>query len=281
MFVFNVLNVSSMDVAVIGNSFGLSICIVLVLVLFTRCYLLPLFWGGLATNFLKSDNYSKSIGAFDHALKLSPRDARLWFAKGVALRRLGHLDDALASLEKARSLAPDQLRISQELVQIYRESRRYDDALAALDRLVDFGGAKLEVMLTRCAIEIDAQRFCEAEKSCDLLIATDDETLAPQAYVLRGIARLMLGRTEDSLADFEISYLLNPRSIETRVYCAATWLRRQMYEETIVLCDSILNDSSTNALAYHIRGTAKRAIGLIEQGDQDLKKAIELKLSSL
>ena len=279
MVFIDTLNMEPWNFAVVTVRWGTAVSLALVLALFTRCYLTPLFWSALASRFLKKNDSARAIDAFDRALKLSPRDARLWLGKGATFRRLGRLDDALTSLKKAWELAPDQLSVSQELVRIYRELERYDDALAVLNRLVDLGSPPLTVMLTRCVIEIDARRFSDAEKSCERLIATDAEALAPQVYALRGIVRLMLGRTDDSLADFETSYLLDPRSVDTRSYFAATWYRRQMYEKAIALCDSILRDDPKNALAFHIRGLSELATGRDFQSAQDLNTADELKRS--
>ena len=259
MFFSNTLITTSQDVAEISNRLGLAICFALVFAFLVRCYLIPFFWRSLASSFLKRNDYAKAVDAFDRALKFSPRDAKLWLARGATLRRFGRFDDALASLEKARELAPDQLSVFQELVLIYRELKRYDDALTLLDRQVELGSSPLAAMLARCVVEIDAQRFHDAEESCDRLMSEDVETLAPQVFALRGIARLMLGRTEDSLADFETSYLLDPRSVETRAYFAAIWYRRQAYEKAIILCDSILRDDPKNALARHIRGLSELA----------------------
>ena len=258
----------------IVNRWGAAVSIAMALVFFMRCYLGPFFWSALASRFIKSNDYAKAVDALDRALTFSPRDARLWLAKGVALRRLSKFDDALIALKEARRFAPDQLDIFQELVQLYRELGRYDESLALLDRSVELGLTPLSSLLMRCIIEIDAQRFQDAESNCSRLIATGSTKLASQAYSLRGIARLMLGRTEDSLADFETSYLLNPRSVETRVYCAATWLRRQMYRETVLLCDSILRDDPSNELADHIRGLAERASRLDERSDNGQKRRL-------
>ncbi len=253
----NTLNLAPWNLAVVSDRWGITICFALVFTLFVRFYLTPLFWGALASSFLKKDDNARAIDAFDRALKLSPRDARLWLGRGVTFRRLGRPNDALASLGKARELAPDQLSIIQELVRVYRELERYDDALDTLNHQLDLGDAPLTIMLTRCVIEIDARRFNDAEKSCDQLITTGPETMIPQVYALRGIARLMLGRIDDSLADFETSYLLDPRSIETRTFFAATWYRRKMYEKAIVLCDLILRDDPKDTLALHIRGLSE------------------------
>lgn len=280
MVFISALKIETWNVALVGDRWGIAICLALVLALFIRCYLTPLFWSALASRFLKRNENARAIDAFDRALRLSPRDARLWLGRGATFRRLGRLDDALASLKKAWELAPDQLSISQELVRIYRGLGRFDDALATLDRQVDLGCAPTAVMLTRCVLEIDARRFSDAEKSCDRLIETNAEALAAHGYALRGIARLMLGRTDDSLADFETSYLLDPRSVDTRAYFAATWYRRQMFGKAITLCDSILRDDPKNALARHIRGLSERAIGRDFQSVNDLNIADELKRGS-
>lgn len=259
------------------NKTGIVVASILTALLGLRYYAQPFYWRRRAARFLKLNRTNEASVAFRKALGVSPRDARLWFGLGATLHRLGRLDEALDALKRAGALETRQAKIDLELAQVLCELRKYDDALAAVERAVQSDETPVRAILTRCSIEIDAQLFDKAEKDGDWLIALGNESIDSHAYNLRGVARLMQGRSQEAQADFETSYLIDPQSVSTRVCCAAAWYRRNMYEKTILLCNSILKIDATNALAFRYRGLSRRAMGMLAEADADLKQSEVLK----
>jgi len=245
--------------------------------LFWEFYLAPWYYRTRASRSLKRNDYDRAILSFDKALKKSPRDARLWFGKGSTFYRAGRWSESLDILKKAYELDPRQSRILLEMSLALRKMGRYDEALDEVNKVVECNEYLAMALLIRCAIEIDVQNFDKAEEDCDRLLMFDDETVDAQAYNYRGIARLMLNRVEDALADFETACLLDPKSSEPRAYCAAACFKRGLFEKTILICNTILRSDSENALAYYYRGLSERALGRENAAEYDLKKFGELK----
>ena len=48
-----------------------------------------------------------AIASYDKALEIKPDDHEAWYNRGVALGNLGRLDDAIASYDKALEFKPD------------------------------------------------------------------------------------------------------------------------------------------------------------------------------
>ena len=280
MNVFIVIDIIPSADAATNNSLGfVGACIVVALILFWY-YFLPFFWRSRASTFLKQKRFEAAILAFDKALKISPHDAKLWFGKGVTLHRVGRLNESFEALRRAEELEPGQTGVAFELAQVLRSQRHYRASLEEIDRAIRLSSSPFNAMLTRCAIKIEGQMFEEAERDCDRLIALEIESIDAETYNLRGVARLALGKIDDARADFETSYLLDPQVIETRVYCAAIWYRRNLFNQTVLLCDSVLRIDEKNALAFYYKGLAERSLGRDGEAERDLKKSRELKQGS-
>ena len=77
-----------------------------VIALFCAFYLIPTFLRWKAANSLTSGDGDKAIDAFSKALKMSPRDAKIWFGLAVGLRRLKCWDESLLALDAVQRLSP-------------------------------------------------------------------------------------------------------------------------------------------------------------------------------
>ncbi len=248
-----------------------------VIALFCAFYLIPTFLRWKAANSLTSGDGDKAIDAFSKALKMSPRDAKIWFGLAVGLRRLKRWDESLLALDAVQRLSPFKTPVLIERISVLRAQKRLDEALKETTFWIEHEGCPDEVRLARSAIEIELQRFSEAEKDCNYLIDRGTESICAEAFSNRGLARLMLGRVADAEADFETSYLLDPRSSEARAYCASFWLRRNMPQKTLALCEATIKTDGTCAAAYYFSGLAKQALGDSKGADEYLKRATEMK----
>lgn len=55
-----------------------------------------------------AEEYTKAIASYDKALEITPDDDEAWYNRGIALRKLGRLEDAIASFDKALEIKPDK-----------------------------------------------------------------------------------------------------------------------------------------------------------------------------
>jgi DNA-binding winged helix-turn-helix (wHTH) protein/tetratricopeptide (TPR) repeat protein len=86
-------------------------------------------------------DYDKDFAAarreYDRALAINDKAARLYHHLGMFEGHLGHLDQALASLRRARELEPMTLLYAGNYGLLLYEARRYDEAIAFLRPLVE------------------------------------------------------------------------------------------------------------------------------------------------
>lgn len=258
------------------DNWVLAVALVLLTAAFGYFYGATFFWRRLAAVATKDGRFEEAERAYRRALAISPRDARLWFWRGLTERRLGRLEDALESLRRAGDLDPNAEEVFAERADLFHERGELDDALRELTRIVELQPATFNARLTRSSILIEKGRFGEAIDDCDWLIANGDETACAGAFNNRGVAKLALGRDEEAAVDFETAYLIDPEFPISQAHCAGTWLRRGAPEKTLRLCDAILRTDETNGVAFRWRGLAKRALGDETGAAEDLRRAEEL-----
>ena len=91
---------------------------------------------GLANALLTDGQLDDALKILTGIVTVEPQDAQSQIHISEIERRKGHYDQALATLEKARPLAPDSLELIYNEALIYDALGRYDDATGVLTKLV-------------------------------------------------------------------------------------------------------------------------------------------------
>jgi tetratricopeptide (TPR) repeat protein len=91
---------------------------------------------GLANALLTDGQLNDALKILTGIVTVEPQDAQSQIHISEIERRQGHYDQALATLEKAKPLAPDSLELIYNEALIYDALGRYDDATSVLTKLV-------------------------------------------------------------------------------------------------------------------------------------------------
>jgi DNA-binding winged helix-turn-helix (wHTH) protein/Tfp pilus assembly protein PilF len=88
--------------------------------------------------YLKHDrNFAAAKKEIDRALELDDRSSRAWHQLALWHADMGHVDEALAALRRARELDPMSLQWSSNYARVLYSARRYDEAIEFLKPLVE------------------------------------------------------------------------------------------------------------------------------------------------
>jgi len=90
----------------------------------------------LANALLNDGQLDESLKIFNQIVSAEPQDAQSQVHISEIERQQGHYDQALATVEKAKSLVRDSLELSYNEALIYDALGRYDDSIAVLTKLV-------------------------------------------------------------------------------------------------------------------------------------------------
>lgn len=258
------------------DHFSFWVCVFVVIVLTFLCYIYPWYCRRMAYKAFNSGVYELAANFFLRALKVSPRDAKLWFGYGVSLGRIGRMDDALKALDNVEQFEPFNKEVFSERVAILRLQNRLDFVLEELNQRIRTIGNSDDLRLMRSAVEIELQRYQEAEEDCNYLIEHGSESTSAEAFNNRGVAKLMRGADSDAEADFATSYLLDPRSSLVRAYCAGVWIRHGMPKKALALCDATIKADPSCAAAFYYRGIALQALDRPTEAEESLKRSREI-----
>ena len=81
--------------------------------------------------------YEDALAALDEALGLSPDDAWAWANRGETLRMLGRYEEALAALDKAVGQSPDDALTLFRKGDLLYDIAEYKEALDVINRAID------------------------------------------------------------------------------------------------------------------------------------------------
>lgn len=153
----------------------------------------------------------EALASYDQALALAPQDSSVladaYYNRGIALQALQRLDEALASFDQAIALRPEHAAYCKHGFS-QQKLGRYDEALASYEQAtaLDPAGADAHYNLG-CALH-KLQRPNEALASYDQAIALDPDYKS--AHANRGLALLELKRLDEARASYDRAIALNP-----------------------------------------------------------------------
>jgi tetratricopeptide (TPR) repeat protein/predicted aspartyl protease len=180
---------------------------------------------------------------FDAAIKLKPDYIQALIARGSLRMRVNEAA-ARADFDSALAVAPNDPNSLQQISQAFMRAGKFDDAIASLSKWIS-GHPKDDALPTvlneRCFARALANKEMElALEDCNLAIKKGPSNSA--VYDSRGLVYLRLGQWDKSIADYDKSIKLQPKS----------------------------------AWPLYGRGLAKQKKGLKAESDKDMQNAIAI-----
>lgn len=89
-------------------------------------------WLNVGSAYYKAKHYPEAITACEQAIRIDPKYASAYFAKGLALISLNLYDEAIVALQQAAKLNPQNSGIFLAKGSAFYHLKRYEEAGAAL-----------------------------------------------------------------------------------------------------------------------------------------------------
>ncbi len=160
-------------------------------------------------NLFKSDQIQQALDFIDTLSKDYPDESLLFNIRGACYARLGQLDIAVQSYEKALSIKPDYAKAHynlggalQELDKLHDSAKSYEHAIA-----LEPENAQAHNNLAIVLRELD--QLEEAEASCRKAIVLDPEYA--EAYSCLSMILYANGDLNSALESIEKAYSINPK----------------------------------------------------------------------
>lgn len=176
--------------------------------------------------------FQEAIAALDSAAKAQPLDASALVLRGEAKRELGQLKGALRDFNAALNFAPEHVGALRARGELQIDIQKYPDALEDLKLADSLSPGDALTVINRARAQLAMSRVSEALADLDRADAllrgspAGDQgegpgpspavaSLRARALLLRGQAKLALGRAEEGLADVEEANALQPNDAAT------------------------------------------------------------------
>jgi tetratricopeptide (TPR) repeat protein len=254
--------------------------------------------------------YENAIIYWDQTIDLQPKHVNAWYSRGLGMKRLGRLQEAIDSYTQAlkfkevypevynnRGLARRSLGDAEGAIADYDEAikQNLDYAIAYNNRGIAHRDCKdIESAIDDYdnAIKINPDYaiayFNRGNAYKDLnehLSANADYTKAIQLksdnadfYNNRGIVRYRLGDDKAAIADYNQALKLRPDFASVYVGRGMTYAGLRDFPRAIIDYDQALKLKLDDPDTYYHRGIAHKNLGNIEEAIADLKRAIALHL---
>ena len=150
----------------------------------------------------------RTEGLLADELAIKPDFAEAHYNLGNVHLKLGHLDEAFASHQKALTINPDYAEAHNSLGATLEELGRYDQAIASYEKALTFKPDYAEAHNNLGNVLKDLGRLDEAVASYHKAFAIQPDYA--EAHNNLGAALQKLGRLEDAVASYHKAIALNP-----------------------------------------------------------------------
>ena len=148
---------------------------------------------------IEEDRCEAALANLDRALDLDPENAFALLMRGDAYRMLDRYEEAVADFDRALELNPDNADALAFRGESYRMLDRYEEAVADLTRALELGPDDADALASRGESYRLLDRYEEAV--ADLTRALELDPASAFALGSRGASYLLLDRYDEAVAD--------------------------------------------------------------------------------
>jgi tetratricopeptide (TPR) repeat protein len=212
-----------------------------------------------------------AVADLDRALELTPDDPRSLALRGEYHRVLERHDEAIRDLDRALGLNPDHAFALASRGAVRLGRRQFDEALVDLDRAVrlkpDYPWALVRRARVHRALGDAARQLADL----DLAVAVDPDWAWVRCE--RGDALRGAGRDEEALADYDHALALEPGYDSARASRGASLAHLGRHEEALAELDRVLERRPSYTWALLQRAAVHRHLGTHDAAAADEARA--------
>lgn len=130
---------------------------------FTAC-------NAMAMQFYNAGAYERAEAAFKRCAELNPQDVTVWMLRGVSLRCLRKVDEALSCFDRAIELRPDNIDAWRRKGFTLRILNRTEDAIKCYNRIVELNPKDTAALNDKANALDDLKRHKEAIKVYEMVL---------------------------------------------------------------------------------------------------------------
>jgi tetratricopeptide (TPR) repeat protein len=224
---------------------------------------------------LRQNQDEDALKAFGQAIETDPAFPDAHGNRGALLAEMGRFSEALADLERAVKLRPNNATDLCNHGGVLSDLGRLDEALVSLDRAIALMPKLAPALYNRAEVMAKLRRYAEALANYDQAIAIFPNNAG--AHGNRAAVLKQMGRLDEARTAIEQALKIDPNSIETLTNRGNIALEQGRLDEAISDYDRALQANAEFAEARHGRALAHLTRGDWEAGFKDYEYRDRLK----
>ena len=162
----------------------------------------------LGTLSIQTGHFTKAVNFLTKALEIKPDYAKAHSNRGLALKELQRLEEALASYNKAIQVSPNYAEAYSNRGNVLKDLQRLEEALASYDKAIENKPNYSEAYSHRGNVLKDLHRLEEALTSYDKAIEIKPDDA--QAFFNRGNVLKELGQESEAKKNYDQALRIEP-----------------------------------------------------------------------
>ena len=225
-------------------------------------------------------NHEAALKDFDKAIELYPGYLVAIANRGVTYENLGKKEEAIASLEKAIGINPNNPNpdFIFKIANLRYLLNDFTGSIADYNRLLAMDKLYPRIYSKRAGSEAMLGQAEEALRDADKAIGVDPKD--KEAYNSRGLANRLLGKLDQATNDFTLATHIKEDYSRPYNNRGTVYLAQGQPEKALEDFDKAIQLDSHFADAYSNRGSVKHQLGRDEAALTDLDAALRLNPNS-
>ncbi|MBV9688618.1 MAG: tetratricopeptide repeat protein [Ktedonobacteraceae bacterium] len=160
--------------------------------------------------FLRQQQYSQALQAYEEALRMNPRNFYAWNGKGTAHYNQGNYSKALEAYQRATDINPDNADAWVSAGLVLQRMQRYQQALVHFERALSIDSQYVAAWNGKADAQLDMNLAAEATASYERALALDAKSF--HAWNGLGNARFGLRDFVGAVDAYKRALCVNPRN---------------------------------------------------------------------
>ena len=215
--------------------------------------------------------FAQAQAYFHRALAEDPQHVASYVNLGLAAEHQGDTTAAIASYQRALSLAPGNAPALRNLTSLARVRK---DSVLLRQIAYQPGGDSYESLLQRGITLLEQNDYGNAIDA--LILALDQQPNNPEAQLQRGFAYEKAELFAEALADYSAVIASDPSAEKAYSNRGNVYVKRERYDLAVADYTQALALNPTNGRALYNRGIAYQRLGELNQACQDWQQAQSL-----
>ncbi|HHH42017.1 MAG TPA: tetratricopeptide repeat protein [Chloroflexi bacterium] len=195
--------------------------------------------------------------------------------RGVALLDQGQYEEALAELEKALELAPEDANVHANLGTAYANLGRTEEAIAEWQEAIRLNPDHYLAHYNLGVVYNDLGQTEEAIAELQEAIRVNPD-YAP-AHRELGLAYAEMGREEEAIAEYQEALRVDPDNVEVHVDLGISYAKQNRLDEAIAEWERALQINPDHAFAHYNLGVAYANLGRAAEAVAEFQTYLRLR----